>query len=423
MKYAYKIRLFIASVIFILAILGIFGIFYPLKIFDIQFTPVMQKTFADFSIITAVLFGGIVLLTFIFGRFYCSLICPFGIFQELAALIFRKKNKTQKNYPVKYFIAAVCFGVLAGGCAIVIRYLDPYTLFGSAMTLSLAGIVGAIIVLAIVFFKNRFFCSNICPVGTILGLLSKYSLNKIYLPKDICVSCGKCATSCPTGSINPKEKTVDNETCIKCLRCLDSCPRHGVQYGIKKKEPVKFSLKRRSLILASSVVVIFGAALKAGIEFKNKISEKISEIILPPGGISPERFLNKCLNCNLCAEHCPQKIIKKADNKFGAVYIDYSNSFCKYDCHECSRVCPSGAIKRITLDEKKKTRIAMAYINNESCTKCGICAIDCPTGAISKKDGEYTVLDASKCIGCGACKNACKFDAIEIFAVKEQRVI
>ena len=65
----------------------------------------------------------------------------------------------------------------------------------------------------------------------------------------------------------------------------------------------------------------------------------------------------------------------------------------------------------------------MAYINNELCTKCGICAIDCPAGAISKKDGEFPVLDASKCIGCGACKNACKFDAIEIFAVKEQRVI
>ncbi|HIZ29081.1 MAG TPA: 4Fe-4S binding protein [Candidatus Adamsella sp.] len=423
MKYAYKIRLVIASAVFILAILGIFGIFYPLKIFDIQFTPVLQKAFVDFSLLTSVLLGVVVLLTLLFGRFYCSLICPFGIFQELAALIFRRKNKTQKNYPFKYFIAAVCFGVLTGGSALVIRYLDPYTLFGSAMTLSLAGIVAAVVVLSIVFFKNRFFCSNICPVGTLLGLLSKYSLNKIYLPKDICVSCGKCATNCPTGSINPKDKTVDNETCIKCLKCLDSCPRHGVQYGIEKKVPVKFSIKRRSLILASSAVVLFGAALKAGIEFKNKISEKISEIILPPGGGSPERFLNKCINCNLCVEHCPQKIIKKADNKFGAVYIDYSNNFCKYDCHECSRVCPSGAIKRLTLDEKKKTRIAMAYINNELCTKCGICAIDCPAGAISKKDGEFPVLDASKCIGCGACKNACKFDAIEIFAVKEQRVI
>lgn len=97
MKYAYKIRLVIASAVFILAILGIFGIFYPLKIFDIQFTPVMQKTFADFSIITAVLFGGIVLLTLIFGKFYCSLICPFGIFQELAALIFRKKKIRHKK--------------------------------------------------------------------------------------------------------------------------------------------------------------------------------------------------------------------------------------------------------------------------------------------------------------------------------------
>lgn len=423
MKYAYKIRLTIASVIFILAICGFLGVFYPVKIFDIQLTPLLQKTFIDFSIITVVILSALVILTFIFGRFYCSLICPLGIFQELLSLIFRRKSQTQKNYPVKYFIAAVCFGVLLGGSALVIRYLDPYTLFGSAMTLSTIGIVAVVAILVIVFFKNRFFCSNICPVGTILGLLSKYSLNKIYLPKDICVSCGKCSSMCPSGSIDAKEKTVNNETCIKCLRCLDSCPRQGVQYGIEKKEPPKFSLKRRSLILASSAALIFGAALKASIEFKNKIAEKISEIILPPGAVSSERFLNKCLNCNLCVEHCPQKIIKKADNKFGAVYLDYSNNSCKYDCNECSKVCPSGAIKRITLEEKQKTRIAMAYINNELCTKCGICSFDCPTGAITKKDGEYPILDASKCIGCGVCKNSCKFDAVEIFAVKEQKVI
>ena len=111
MKYAYKIRLVIASAVFILAILGIFGIFYPLKIFDIQFTPVLQKAFVDFSLLTSVLLGVIVLLTLLFGMFYWSLICTFGIFQELAALIFRRKNKTKKNYPFKYFIAAVCFGV------------------------------------------------------------------------------------------------------------------------------------------------------------------------------------------------------------------------------------------------------------------------------------------------------------------------
>lgn len=361
-------------------------------------------------------------MTLLFGRFYCSLICPFGILQEIEALILRrkKKNSFTPNYPAKYFISAVCFGILAGGSAVAVRYIDPYTAFGSAVTVSVAGLILAVVVLMLVFFKNRFFCTNICPAGTILGILSKISLNKIYISQDDCVSCGMCERNCPSGCIDSKNKTVDNETCIKCLKCLSICPKGGMKYGIKPKSDAKFSIKRRELLIYGRALALFGCMIKAGIEIKDKVVQKFKDIILPPGVGSEERFANKCLNCNLCVENCPNKIIVKADKEFPAVHLDYSKGSCKKDCARCGEVCPSGAIKRLSKEEKQHLRIGMAMIKDDSCIKCGLCADACPYGAISFEKGSVPKLDASKCIGCGACKNACRSEAIEVFAVREQ---
>lgn len=117
------------------------------------------------------------------------------------------------------------------------------------------------------------------------------------------------------------------------------------------------------------------------------------------------------------------KILKKADDGFGAVHIDYSNGFCDYDCHKCSEVCPSGAIRRISLAEKQKTRIGLASINPDVCIQCGLCVAECPRGIISKEDGEVPLIDSSGCIGCGVCHSVCPIQAISIFAVQEQQVL
>lgn len=427
MKKAYLIRLSIAGIVGILTILAIYGI-YPLHIMDLQFTAVLQRAIFDFSWIAAGIAAGIVIVTLLFGRFYCSTICPFGILQEFVALLFQKKGGIQKNLPqnlpLKYFIAALTFGAMIGGSALIIRYIDPYTMFGSAVSLSIIGLIFTFAVLALVFFKNRYFCTNICPVGAILGLISKLSLNKIYIDKEKCVSCGLCAKSCPSGCIDFKEKTTDNETCVKCLKCLGECKKDAIKYGITPHNDVKFSLKRRELIIATSALIVLSGAVKAGVEIGKNFAKKVRDIILPAGAENANRMANKCLNCNLCIENCPNKILTKADKNFPVVHIDYTKGegYCKYDCHKCSEVCPSGAIKRITIDEKQKTRIGMAMIKEDKCTKCGICSYDCPVGAISKIDDKI-ILNGSKCIGCGRCAKSCKFDAIEIFGVNEQRRI
>jgi len=421
MKNPYKIRFSIAIVVLILAIAGFVGL-YPVKVLDLQFAPILQRIFVDFSIIALVIFVGIVAVTALFGRFYCSTVCPFGILQEIVAVLFKRKTKTVPNYPVKYFIAAITFGILAGGSAVALRFIEPYTLFGSAVSVSVLGLVAVFAVLAIVFFKNRFFCTNICPVGAVLGLISKFSLNKICINQSACVSCGMCEKNCPSGCINSKEKIVDNETCVKCLKCLSVCPKGGISLGKEPKKEVKFSPKRRQIIIGAAALAVFGGMVKAGLVLKDKIVEKLKDVILPAGAVSKERFANKCYNCNLCVKNCPNKILVKADEKFPVVHIDYEKGFCKFDCAKCGEVCPTGAIKRLKLEEKQKTRIAMAMVIDEKCNRCGLCKEACPTGAIMIVDGK-TVLNAQKCIGCGACKNACKFGAIEIFPIKEQKNI
>ena len=424
-KYLYKIRLITAGIVFLLALSGILGVFYPLKVLDFQFLPVVQRVFADFSVTALVILLILAAITFFFGRIYCSVICPFGILQEIFGFVksLFKKNSApqQKNFPLKYFITAAVWGVFIGGSSLVIRYFDPYSIFGSAFSGAVLGIALVVIILFAVLLKDRIFCTNFCPVGTILGVISQLSPNKIYMDEN-CVSCGMCEKNCPSGCINAKDKKVDNETCIKCFKCLSVCPENAMKYGFAPKMPVSFNLKRRQVIISGVVLAIFGGMAKAGIDLKNKISEKIKDVILPPGAGDKEKFLNKCLNCNLCVENCPNKIIKKADKEYGAVYLDYSNGYCDYNCAKCGEVCPSGAIKRLPLKEKQRIRIGMAMINENNCNQCGLCIETCPVHAITKINGK-TVLDTSRCIGCGACRNVCKFNAIDVYTIKEQRVL
>ncbi len=420
----YKIRFSIAIIVFIIAILGILGIFYPLPFFDIQIAPLLQRAIVDFTVIGAVTLAIMLILTLLFGRMYCSLICPFGIFQELIALFRGEGNEeTRKNLPFKYFITAITFGAMLGGSALLIRHIEPYTYFGSAFTLSVIGIIAVIAVIVLTVFKNRYFCTNICPVGCILGLISKFSLLKIYIDEKECLSCTMCERNCPAGCIEVDEAKVDNETCVKCFKCLGECPKNAIKYGIKPKNEVKFSPKRRELITLGAALVVLGGAVKAGIEIGKTAAEKIKNIILPPGAENAQRMFNKCLNCNLCIKACPNKILTKADKDFGAVHIDYTKGekHCKYDCKECSKVCPSGAIKKITLEEKQRTRIAMAVVNPEKCTHNGVCVEVCPAHAITKEGNSPAKIDASKCIGCGKCKTVCTPGAIEIFAINEQQ--
>ena len=422
-NYGYFLRLALALVVGGLSVLAFASAFYPVRLLDVQFAALLQRCLVDFSVFAILLFIGLVLLTVLFGRIYCSTLCPLGIYQELLMLVFHRKNSLKKNRPYKYFLAATVFGAMIGGTAFLVRFIAPYTLFGSAASGAVFGGLMLALLAVLVWFKGRWFCSNICPVGAVLGLISKFSLNKIYMESDKCISCGRCASKCPTGSIDFKSKSVDNETCVKCLNCLRDCPKDAIHFGVKPQPSVAFSPMRRKLLVGGAVVAVFALAVKSGVSLGKTVAAKVKKVILPAGSGKPEDFANRCLNCNLCVQNCPMKIIKKSNADYPAVHLDYTDSFCDYNCHKCSEVCPSGAIKKISLAEKQKTQIGLAHIDEDYCVKCGLCVRKCPRQAITKEKGAFPIVHADICIGCGACKVACTVEAIKIMAVEAQRIL
>jgi len=416
------LRVGMAVVVGVLTVLAFAKHVYPVKIFDFQFTALLQRVITDFSLAALIFFLSLLVLTLIFGRIYCSVLCPFGLLQEALMILFRRRVAQQPGRPYKYFVAAVVFGTLVGGTAGLVRLIDPYSLFGGFAGGSIIGIIAVSLTAVLVWFKGRLFCSNICPVGTILGLFSKHAVQQIYIKEDYCVSCGACSANCPTGSIDYKHRRVNNETCIKCFKCLKVCNRNAVFYGKKPQEEVPFSSGRRQLLLGSAAAV-FLLAVRGGIGLSKVLAARVKKVILPPGADNTEVFVNRCLNCHLCAAVCPMKIIRKADEDYPAVHIDYADSFCDYDCNRCAQVCPSGAIKRLSLAEKQRTQIGVALVNESVCVKCGLCVMECPRQIISKEEGSFPQISSEDCIGCGTCQAVCPVQAITISAVNRQRIL
>ena len=422
-KFLQYFRAGIAIAVGVLSVLAFCGLFYKIQIFDIQITSLFQNIIINFSFFTLILLSGIILLTLLFGRVYCSTLCPLGLYQEFLMLLFRRKNKMSDSRPYKYFLAALTFGILFGGSAYLVRLIDPYTLFGSALSGTWFGLGFIACLSVIVWFKGRIFCTNICPVGAILGLIAKFSLCKMYIKNDSCVACGLCAAKCPTGSIDYKNHTINNETCIKCFKCLSGCKRNSIYYGLPQRPKVEFNLNRRKLLIGGAAAALFVLAIKDGKELAKITAAKVKKAILPAGAQSPEQFANHCLNCNLCVQNCPMKIIKKANKDCSTVHIEYNDGFCDYNCNKCSQICPSGALKPLTLAEKQKTQIAVASTDEEICISCGFCVETCPRQAVSLKRGEFPQFNPDICIGCGKCKSICPVKAISVKPIAKQRIL
>lgn len=442
-----------------------------------------------------------VVLTLLFGRVYCSTVCPLGILQDVFSRLSLFVTKTIRGKKAKYgyrpgmtktrLVFFVLFIVSLLVAPIGVTILDPYSNFGriavsifrpvllagnnllanlpgggfhfQSIHVEVHAVFAALAALLLVgvlsFFFGRRYCNTICPIGTLLGLLSKYSLFKIRLGHD-CVSCGLCERSCKGECIDSKAKTVDSSRCVACFNCLGTCKRNSILYSIPFKKTTETAIEDRSANLAATVLVdvpvgsgtdrrsflqwsIFslfvptiagslGAArssvppadpsLPTGV---SRIGYKMTAPVLPPGATNLKQFQHRCSGCHLCVSKCPANILRPSTTELGLTgflqpVVKFDHGFCNYDCTICTEVCPSHALVPKTTEEKHRLQIGTVVFLKENCvvetqgSNCGACAEHCPTGAVRmveygdpSKNLTIPVVDPKLCIGCGACEHIC----------------
>ena len=430
----------------------------------------------------------LVLLTLLVGRVYCSVICPLGVFQDIVSWISgqRKKKKDRFSYSpeikwLRYGVLGLFVIALITGIGSIVALLAPYSSYGRIVSNLFAPLyrwgnnllayfaeradsyafydaevwmkslptfiiaVVTFIVLIILAWRNgRTYCNTICPVGTVLGFFSRFSLFRPVVDAEKCKKCSLCSRRCKAASIDYKNHRIDYSRCVACMDCLDTCKHDALhlQYRWKKtnKQAVNKPMQtvnseqvdttRRSFLSATAVLaatsVVKAQEKKvdgglAVIEDK-KIPVRATQIV-PPGAGSARHFAQHCTACQLCVSACPNNVLRPSTKltKLMQPEMSYERGYCRPECTRCSDVCPAGAIRPITVEEKSSTRIGHAVWIKKNCipltdgVECGNCARHCPSGAIlmvpSDNDDPNSVripvVNAERCIGCGACENLC----------------
>lgn len=227
----YKARL-VFSVLMLIVFVGL-TVCFLFGVFDIAAVAAAFKAnlVRNLIITFAVLFG----ITFLFGRIFCSMLCPCGILQEIVAGFSDNDFEKRKNQSVKYIIAVVLFAL-------------AYFVFAKSVHLAMlptvvAGVVLSVSVLVLSYFKGRLFCTSVCPVGSVLGLISKFSPLKMSMNKDECLSCGMCERNCQASCVDSCEQEIDNENCLKCFKCMSYCSRDAIGYSFKLMPELKIFKK------------------------------------------------------------------------------------------------------------------------------------------------------------------------------------
>ena len=451
----------------------------------LQFIPSILKFIGVESILGAG-FIAILVLTLLTGRTYCSFFCPLGIGQDLFSRIggrfrrkFRRFGFKKPHTILRYLLLAITLIVTLLWGIYMITLLDPFSIFGRFMTYFgkpaaivvnnfVAGILGkfdiytlnhitikpfALLAYSIPFAfflltgilsftKGRLYCNTFCPVGTLLGLISKLSFLRIKFDESSCSRCGRCSIGCKSSCIDFLKHDIDVSRCVECFNCINTCPEKAISYGIvnfkrKKKVIIEKPQKteeapdaNRRKIIAGSVLFMLGISgyLKAQVQSIPKptkdstVKENRKFPVCPPGGGSLEDFNKHCIACSLCITACPNLVLQPSIREYGFAgmmqpVMDYHKSFCTYNCTVCTEICPTQALKPLMLDAKKLTQLGKAIFIKDNCivktekTACGACSESCPTKAVHMipYEGNLLIPEVKDdiCIGCGHCEFAC----------------
>lgn len=434
----------------------------------IQFLPAVLA-------LNAAVIIGLVLATLLLGRIYCSVICPLGIMQDGFAWLGKKAKKNRYSYSVarnvlRYTMLALMIAAIIGGISAFVAILAPYSAYGRIVSTLLQPIwiwgnnllatwseahqnyafysvdlwmkglaplivaVVTLVVLAILSWKNgRTYCNTICPVGTTLSFLARFSIFRPVIDTDKCVNCRLCSKNCKSACIDISNHSIDYSRCVTCFDCIESCHKGAISYTWKRQAKTENEIKdatdkgRRQFLTISAAVAASSALAAtektvdgglAVIEDK-KIPERKRRIV-PPGAKSIRNLNRHCTACQLCISECPNGVLRPSTDlgHFMQPESSYERGYCRPECTRCSEVCPAGAIIKISKEEKSAIQIGHAVWVKENCVpltygvECGNCERHCPTGAItmveSKENGKkIPVINTERCIGCGACENLC----------------
>lgn len=424
--------------------------------------------------------------TFLFGRYYCSVLCPLGILQDIISWISKKTSRKKKRYrfsPPKTVLrwSALVASVVsfALGFSVLFALIEPYSAFGRIATHilkpiyqagnnALAGILNnmgnyslyrtdasvtdlfafsvALVTLGILgglaWKYGRTYCNTLCPVGTLLGIVSKYSFFRIRIDATRCNSCGICASKCKASCIDSQSKTVDNNRCVDCFNCLKGCKQQAIHYSMPGKKPSSVDVtdtSRRQFLATGTLALLSTPDLLAQAK-KNALGlvhPERQQAIAPPGAGSIDRLRKLCTSCHLCVSKCPSKVIKPALMEYGLggvmqPMMTYEKGYCNHSCTICCEACPTGALKPLSVEEKKLAQIGIVVFIPDICvvitdgTNCGACSEHCPTQAVKMvayKDGlTLPEIDTSICIGCGGCEFICPVRPQRAIFVEGNRV-
>ena len=426
---------------------------------------------------------GLVILTLLFGRVYCSVICPLGVMQDIISWFrgkLKKKNRFRFGYSpannwMKYGMLALFIVALVAGLHSLVALLAPYSAYGriasnllapiyqwgnnvlagwaesaesytfyeyevwiKSMPVLIIAISTFVILFMLAWTKGRTWCNTVCPVGTTLGFLSRFSLFAPVINTEKCNSCGLCGKSCKSSCINTKEHKIDYSRCVACMDCISNCKHGAIHFAYRYKSVEKPAAvednshdPNRRAFLTTGLLVATAATMKAQ---DMKVDGGLADIdyamqprrrtpVVPAGAKSLRNFNDHCTGCQLCVSVCPNQVLRPSSDLETLMQpeMSYERGYCRPDCNKCSQVCPAGAIKPVSIEEKSSIQIGHAVVNPKLCVintdgvKCLHCVRVCPAHAIktvlSDPDDENSpripVVLEEKCIGCGKCENLC----------------
>ncbi len=422
--------------------------------------------------------------TAVLGRFFCAHVCPFGTTLDYSRpLVAKSKQSGPQSQPqawaglrnLKYLllllgISAALLGLnllhwgspLSLAARFYILILEPFlnvllhwiespfrSLFSNTglpafapaphtgfSTLSfLAVFLGGLF--AVNRWIPRFWCRFLCPAGAVLALIGHWSLIKRRV-SEACTECGRCRRSCPMQAIPEDPKQTLSTECILCQKCRQICPEEAIIFsffGNRRRESPQLP-GRRAALQAIGLGFLFAFLGKA-----DQAESRAAGPIRPPGALSEELFLSRCIRCGMCLEVCPTNMLQPEPltqglaAQFAPLAVPRIGP-CEPGCNGCTQVCPSGAIRILDLEEKMWAKMGTAFIERRKCLawtydrSCLVCDEVCPYGAVELhpeegKQVHVPFVTSRKCTGCGFCEHACPVQgqaAILVRNMFEQRL-